>query len=158
MKYWFIFIFNLFFAVSFAQNCKEQPVNDSVYKPSEKKKVLAEIHTIHLSNKGKIFLVNHNGKYFLKLCLNEKMGMVDLGNLEIKSGNRSYFIKNAVYHNINENDAYFFVDMGINYVATLKDEGITSVIYNTKFETKLPKEDMNAVRKTAKCFYEMHKK
>lgn len=158
MKNWLVILFNLLFVLGYSQNCKEQPVTDSVYKPSERKKVLAEIHTLNLSNKGKIYLINHNGKFFLKLSLNEKMGLADLGNLEIKSGGRSYFIKNATYYDMNENNGYFFIDMGINYVATLKDEGITSVIYNTKFEAKLQKDDMNAVKKTAKCFYEMHKK
>lgn len=154
----FIVFFILISAVHYSQTCKEQLVHDSIFKPTDHKKVAASYIYCKLKNGGNIKLINHNGRYYLMMVLNEKMGLEEVGNLEIKSGGRSFFTKNVTLYNIKENDSYFFIEIMINYVGTLKEDGISSVVFCGKFEAKLSKEDSNNVRKGAKCFYELHKK
>lgn len=155
-----IYILIFVFITSFlnAQGCKEQFVSDSLYKPAEKTKVAVSLININLKNGGNIQLINNNGKYVLKLALNEKFGFLETGSLEIKSGGKSFFIKNTTLYDIKEPTSYFLVDILINYVATLKDDGITSVVFNGKFEAKIAKEDVTQIKKAAKCFYELHRK
>lgn len=141
-----------------AQNCADILVPDSIYKPSEQKKVPGKVMTTNLKNGGKVQLITAGGKYLLKIIPNEKLGFVESGPLEIKSGNKSFFVKNATLYNIKEPEAYFLVDVMINYIATLKDDGITSILFNTKFESKLQKEDTGNIKKMSRCFYELHKK
>lgn len=141
-----------------AQNCADILVPDSIYKPSEQKKVPGKVMTTNLKNGGKIQLIAIGGKYVLKITPNEKLGFVESGPLEIKSGNKSFFVKNATLYDIKEPEAYFLVDVMINYIATLKDDGITSIMFNTKFESKMQKEDTGNIKKMSRCFYELHKK
>lgn len=141
-----------------AQNCQEQLLNDSLYKPTENKTIPVKSMTCKLKNGGNVQLINANGKFILKLTLKEKLGFVDTGSLEIKSGSKSFYVKSTTMYNIKEDNAYFLVDVLINYIGTLKEDGITSVVFNGKFESKLAKEDVSQIRKMAKCFYELHKK
>lgn len=142
----------------FAQNCGDLLVPDSIYKPTEQKKVPGKVITTNLKNGGKVQLIAIGGKYVLKITPNEKLGFVESGPLEIKSGNKSFFVKNATLYDIKEPNAYFLVDVMINYIATLKDDGITSILFNTKFESKMQKEDTGNIKKMSRCFYELHKK
>lgn len=153
-----ILLFTLLFGIVKSQNCQNLLVNDSLFKPSENKKIAVKAMTCNLKNGGKIQLINNNGKFILKLVLKEKLGFIETGNLEIKSGTKSFFVKNATLYNIKEEDACFLVDVMINYIGTIKEDGITSVAFNTKFETKFTKEDVSQIKKTGKCFYELHKK
>lgn len=141
-----------------AQNCQEQLLADSLYKPAEKKSVAVKAITCKLKSGGKIQLIDANGKYFLKLNLHDKLGFVEAGSLEIKSGSKSFFVRNTTLYNIKEDDAYFIIDVMINYISTLKEDGITTVVFNSKFESKLSKEDISNIKKAAKCFYELYKK
>lgn len=152
-------IFTLVFLAGIlkSQSCKELFVNDSLFKPNEKIKVPVKTLNCALKNGGMLQLINNNGKYILKLSLSDKLGLMETGPLEIKSGNRSFFVKNATLYDIKESHPYFLIDVLINYIGTLKDDGINSVIFNGKFEAKLSREDSNQIKKTAKCFYEIHK-
>jgi hypothetical protein len=139
-----------------AQNCLE--TSDSLYNPSQKQSSVVSVLNCPLKNGGNIQFFNNNGKYVLKLSLHEKFGFVDVGSLQIKSGTKSFFVKNTTLYNPKSIDSYFLVDVLINYIGTLKEEGITSVVFNEKFEAKLSSEDVKNVRRTAKCFYEANKK
>lgn len=140
----------------FAQNC---PVTvDTLYFPSKQISELVKVMNCPLKNGGNIQLFNNGGKYVLKLSLHEKFGFLDVGSLQIKSGNKSFFLKSTTLYNHKETTAYFLVDVLINYIATLKDDGITSVVFNEKFEATLASEDIKNIRRTAKCFYELNKK
>ncbi len=142
----------------FSQNCKDQLVTDSLYRPSEKQSVLVSVLNCPLKNGGNIQFINNKGKLLLKITPNQKLGFVDVGSLQIRSaGNKSIFFKNTTYFNHKEPTAYFVVDILINYVATLRDDGLTSLVFNEKFEAAFP-DDQKAIRKTAKCFYELNKK
>ncbi len=153
-----ILVFVFLSSEFFSQNCNDLLVPDSVFKPSEQKKVPGKTMTTNLKNGGKVQLINLGGKYILKITPNEKLGFVESGPLEIKSGSKSFFVKSTTLYDIKEQNAYFMIDVMINYIGTLKDDGITSVLFNTKFESKMQKEDVSNIKKMSRCFYELHKK
>lgn len=140
-----------------AQNCNDQLVTDSLYKPTEKQSYLVSVLNCPLKNGGNIQFINNKGKLLLKITPNQKLGFIDVGSLQLKSGSKSIFFKNTTYHNYKEPGAYFLVDVLINYIATLRDDGLTSLVFNEKFEAVFA-DDQKNIRKTAKCFYELNKK
>lgn len=155
-------IYILFFLIaggfSLAQPCKDQTfLGDSVLRPSENKKIWSNVLTCPLKNGGHIQFVDQNGKFFLKLSLNEKFGFEDEGPIELKSGTKSFFVKSVTLYDAKKPSPYFVVEILINYVATLKDNGLTSVVFN-KFEAKLNKQDVDNIEKAATCFYSEHSK
>jgi len=48
---------------------------------------------------------------------------------------------------------FFVMEVFKNYIATLKDDGITSYVFNAK-ETVLSKSEIKDVKKIANCFYQ----
>ncbi len=158
IKQLYILVLLTGFNYMFAQNCKDQLVTDSLYKPTEKQSYLVNVLNCPLKNGGQIQFINNSGKFVLKITPNQKLGFLDVGSLQIKSGTKSFFLKSSTYYNHKEANAYFLVDVLINYIATLKDDGLTSIIFNEKFESVLCSEDQKNIRRTAKCFYELYKK
>ncbi len=154
-------IYILFFVVCstyvFSQGCKDQVISDSLYKPCDAQKVAVSALNCGLKNGGSIQFLNQNGKYFLKIKPNQKIGFDDKGPLELKSGSKSFFVKTATLVDHKKPEPYFVVEVQINYVATLKDNGLTSVIFNT-FEVKFTRQDTENIRETAKCFYSLNNK
>jgi hypothetical protein len=146
------------FNCMFSQNCKDQLVSDSLYKPVEKHSYLVSVMNCPLKNGGKVQFINNNGKFVLKITPNQKLGFLDVGPLQIKSGNKSFFLKSTTYYDHKEPNAYFLVDVLINYIGTLKEDGLTAIVFNEKFESELCSDDVKNVRRTAKCFYELYKK
>ena len=142
----------------FSQNCKDQLATDSLYKPNEKQSYSVSVMNTPLKNGGRVQFINNNGKFALKITPNQKLGFSDVGSLQIKSGTKSIFFRSTTYYNHKEASAFFLVDVLINYIATLKDDGLTSLVFNEKFETEFCSEDQKNIRRTAKCFYELYKK
>ncbi len=150
----------LFITTAFciAQPCKNQTfLADSVIKPGENVKIWANVLNCPLKNGGNVQFINQNKKYYLKLALNDKFGFEDLGSIELKSGNKSFFVKSVKLYDAKKPQPYFVLEILINYVATLKDNGLTSVVFNN-FESKLSKQDSDNIEKSANCFYSEHSK
>lgn len=158
IKQLYILVFLAAFNCTFAQNCNDQLVSDSLYKPTEKHSYLVNVLNCPLKNGGNIQFINNNGKFVLKITPNQKLGFLDVGPLQIKSGNKSFFLKSTTYYDHKEPSAYFLVDVLINYIATLRDDGLTSLVFNEKFEAVLSGEDQKNIRRVAKCFYDLYKK
>jgi len=158
IKQLYILVLLTGFNYMFAQNCSEQLISDSLYKPTENQSYVVDVMNCPLKNGGKIQFINNKGKFVLKITPNQKLGFVDVGPLQLKSGSKSIFFKSATYYNHKDPGAYFLADVLINYIGTLKEDGLTAIVFNEKFEVELSGEDQKNVRRTAKCFYELYKK
>ncbi len=77
-------------------------------------------------------------------------------HLNLSCGSKSIYFKTTLY-NLNKDNQYFIVPIGINYVATLKDHGLTSMVFNSH-EVKFIKEESKGVKETANCFYTINNK
>ncbi len=150
----------LLFTLGFcsAQPCKNLLfLGDSVIKPNENVKIWANVLNCPLKNGGNIQFISQNRKFYLKLALNDKFGFEDLGSIELKSGTKSFFVKSVKLYDAKKPQPFFVIEILINYVATLKDNGLTSVVFNN-FESKLSNQDSDNIEKTANCFYSEHSK
>ena len=114
IKQFYILTFLAGFNSLFAQNCNEKPISDSLYKPNEKQSYLVSVLNCPLKNGGNIQFINNNGKFILKITPNQKLGFLDVGPLQLKSGNKSFFLKSTTYYNHKDPGAYFLVDVLIN--------------------------------------------
>jgi hypothetical protein len=157
MKKIYILLFAFSGGFIFGQNCQEQIVPDSILKPGETHKVLANVLYVGLKNGGAVQFVSDNGKYFLKITPREKLGFIETGSLELKSGSKSFFVKTAKLNNPKDLGAYFITEIFLNYVATLKDNGLTGLVFN-KFEVKFHKDDVKNIEQAAECFYKLNNK
>jgi len=137
--------------------CLNQFMNDSVVKPGEKTATVVNALTVNLKTGQTIQFINGaNKKLYVRIKTNDKLGFIPEGGLELKSGSKSIYFKTNL-HNINKTNPYFIVDVGINYIATLKDYGMSGLVFNSH-EIKFIKEDIKAIKETANCFYVMNTK
>ena len=73
--------------------------------------------------------------------------------LEVRSGKKSYYVKNTQHYQYEKHKGYYCFEIFKNYIGTLKDDGITAIEFG-KVETSFSKSDCNQVKTIAKCFYE----
>ena len=78
-------------------------------------------------------------------------GKIDL--LELKSGTKSFYLKETTHYQLDKNTGYYLLEIYKNYIGTLKDNGLTAIQFG-KAETIYSKQDCNQVKQIAKCFYE----
>ena len=152
-------IYTLFFIIcglyAISQPCKDQVISDSLYRPNENVKVAVSALNCALKNGGSIQFINNHGKYHLKIKPNQKIGFDEKGSLELKSGSKGFYIKTATLYDAKLPEPYFIVDVQLNYIGQLKDDGLTSLVFNT-FEVKFTRSDNDNIRATAKCFYNLN--
>lgn len=145
----FLFISGLFVSQN---NCSF--TKDTVYIPKENKTVDAEYLETVFKNKSSVKLIKTtSNKYYLKITITENLYFDRVDVLEIRSGNKSFYAKETKQFQLDKHTAYYVVELYKNYVATLKDEGITALVFN-KAETLFTKQDCTQAKQIAKCFYD----
>lgn len=100
----------------------------------------------------RLFKTNEN-KYYLRMIVKKNFYFNKVGVLEIRSGSKSIYYKNNKQYKINKTTGLFITEVQKNYLATLKDEGITSLFF-AEAETDFTRQDASQIKKMAKCFYE----
>jgi hypothetical protein len=128
-------------------------IKDTVRVPQENKVFDSEYVISSLKSGTTIQLVKAgNAKFYLRICTSENLYFGKTDVLEIKSGSRSWSVK-TTNHGLDKNKGYYIVEVQKNYIGTLKDDGITGIVFG-KASTPFSKQDCNQVKQMAKYFYE----
>jgi hypothetical protein len=91
---------------------------------------------------------------YLKIVVTRNFYFDKIDNLELKSGSKSYWVKPpSKQYKINKTTGLFVVAVSRNYIVTLKDEGITAMVFGGA-ETRFTRQDAGQVKKMARCFYD----
>jgi hypothetical protein len=129
-------------------------LTDTVYIPAEKKTVDGEYVQTNLKNKSIVQLYKvPNGKFYMKMIVTENLYFNKVDMLEVRSGNKSFYAKDTKQFEYGNHTGYYIIEIFKNYIATLKEEGITSIVFSNS-ETKFTKQDRTQIMQIAKCFYE----
>lgn len=128
-------------------------VQDTIFIPKENKTIKAEILHTPLKKSSVQFVKTDFGKYYLKVIVTENLYFDKTDQLEIQSGKKSFYAKDIRQHEQNKHAGYFVVELFKNYIVTLKDDGLTAIVFN-KTQTNFSKQDCALVKQSAKCFYE----
>jgi hypothetical protein len=143
------------FAIMNAQNtCEMGFVRDSLFVEKDNAFVGADgLITPSFKDGGQVKIFKVGNKYYLMLTCKSNLFFDVINDLEIKSGTKSMVAKGVKQHQKDKYTGFFVVEILRNYVATLKDNGITSYVFNTK-ETLFGKNEVKEVKKIANCFYQ----
>lgn len=93
------------------------------------------------------------GKFYVRLIVTENFYFNKIDVLEIRSGNKSYYVKNSKQYKIDKTHGMYVFEVFKNYLAQLRDDGITS-IYFAETETDFTRQDGIQIRKMFKCFFD----
>lgn len=147
-----MFTFCNFSLLNSQTNCAFK--NDTLFIPKENKVINARYLQTTFKNKTNFFLYKgNNNKCYIKFVVIENLyfGKIDL--LELKSGTKSFYLKETTHYQLDKNTGYYLLEIYKNYIGTLKDNGLTAIQFG-KAETIYSKQDCNQVKQIAKCFYE----
>ena len=152
------FFFSLLFLLTLfcrAQNtCKAVFIKDTLFLPMESKTVTGEYLEAVLKNRSvvRLFKTNTN-RYYLKLFVTENLYFEKIDQLEVQSGSKSFYEPKIKQYELNKSTGFYIFEILKNYVGTLKDEGITSIIFG-KAVTNFSRQDVNQIKQISKCLYE----
>jgi len=91
-------------------------------------------------------------KYYIRFIVKQNFYFNKIDILEIRSGSKSYYVKNTKQYKINKTTGLFVVEVFKNYISTLKEEGMTS-LYFAKAETDFTRQDTKHIKEISKCLY-----
>lgn len=92
-------------------------------------------------------------KYYIRFLVTANFYFDKVDVLEIRSGKISYYAENTKQFKVTKTMGLFIAEIPRNYVAQLKDEGITSLYFN-KAETDFTRQDAKHIKQMARFFYE----
>lgn len=150
-----ILFFCTLFDLGFSQNtCEMGFTTDSLYDAKQNTFSLADgLVTPVFKNGSQIKLFKVGNRYYLSIEFKNNLYFDKTDDLEIKSGTKSMFQKGIKQQQKNKYTALFAFEIYKNYVGTLKDEGITSFVFNNT-ENSFSKPEVKEIKKIATCFYQ----
>ena len=99
------------------------------------------------------FFKTEDGKLYLRLIVTKNFYFDKVDVLEIESGTKSYYAKNTRQFKVTRASGLFLIEIYKNYLNTIKDEGITGIVFGGT-ETKFSNKDAAQIKKIAGVFYE----
>ncbi len=134
--------------------CEMGFVTDTLYieTTSEFKPADALITPV-LSNGSQLKLFKVANRYFLLIEQKENLYFDKVGDLEIVSGKKSMLQRGVKQYQKNKFTSFFVFEVFKNYINTLKEDGVTEIIFSSK-SSKFNKNDVKEIKKVAACFYQ----
>lgn len=153
----FSFLFVLFAFVGKSQSVCETPFeHDTLRVPSTGKLMKGECLKTVLKDYSEVkILRTADGRFFLHIIITKNFYFNRTGNLQIVSGKKVYYEKDVTQYKIDKTKGFYLIEFTRNYFITLKDVGITALVFNNA-ETKFTKQDAAQIKKIAACFYETY--
>jgi hypothetical protein len=135
-------------------HCISRFQTDTLTLPGEPEQLNGQSLEVTLKDLSSVKLFSSdNGRLFLRIITtrNFYFNMTDV--LEIQSGSKSYYAKNTKQYKLDKSRGQFTTEIYKNYVATLKEHGITGIVFGGA-ETGFTKQDAGQVKEIAGCLYE----
>ena len=155
MKFFIFCLMVLAGMSSLAQTkCKYSFSSDSCALDNPAQKEWAELMELKIKNNYNVQMIKHGQKKYLKIIVRDNLGYGQTGSLLLYSNKKQYFTKSITLQIIDKTSAYFLLELNPNYLMTLKENGLTSIIFQEKVEFSIPKQDSEAVKQLAACFSE----
>jgi hypothetical protein len=148
------FILFFLFASQAQERCESSFTADTLTPQGDSVALQGESVEAALKNLGTVkFFKAGNDKLYMRIEVTENFyfNMVDI--LEIQSGTKSYYAKNTKQFKVNRSRGRFTIEIFRNYVWTLKDLGITAIVFG-KATTEFSRQDTKEIRKMAACMFD----
>jgi hypothetical protein len=155
MKNIFAVWFVLFVTVCNCQNaCEPGFARDTMSLPEGGKTLDGEYLETTLKNGSMVRLFKtDDNHYYLRMYVTKNFYFDKVGDLEIRSGTKSYYARQTKQHKIDKHTGMFIIEIMKNYISTLKDGGITSIVFSDS-ETDFTKQDTKQIKVISQCFYD----
>lgn len=159
MKFLILCLTALLSLNSLAQSkCKYGLISDSCTLQDPTQKVFVDLMEVKIKNNYQVQLIKHGAKKYLKIIVRDNLGYGQTGSLLLYSNKKQYFTKSITLQPIDKNSGYFLLELNPNYLLTLKENGLTSIIFKESVEFTIPKQDSELVKQLVGCYMELIEK
>jgi hypothetical protein len=141
----------LIFTFSFSQECERFVSTDSVNINESSYTKTLSLKTPYEEGQIQIALISLHGKYYLKIYTFKILYFDLISSLEIISENMSIVFKDVRMFKADHQRGVFILNVQKNYITTLKNHGITEIIFNSLKES-VPKKTSKLIRQVSSCF------
>ena len=118
------------------------------------KKELVDLISVTIKHNCQVQFIKHHKTTYLKLLIKNDLGFGKTGSLMLYSTKKQYYTKSITLQPIDKTSAYFLLEINSNYLKTLVDNGLTSIVFCENSELVIPKADSELVKQGATCFYD----
>lgn len=94
----------------------------------------------------------HNSKNYMRIVVKDNLGFDKTSSLLFYCGKKQIYIKSIKLQSIDRSSAFFMVELNPNYIATIKQLGISEMIFDETSSFSIPKSDSESIKKTLDCF------
>lgn len=129
--------------------------SDSCALPPANVKAAVEMLDVKIKSNYHIQLIRQGPKQFIRIIVTDNLGFGKTAPLLLRSGSKQMYFKSAKLSVIDPSQACFVLELYPNYVITLKEEGLTSLVFNNTMQYSVPRQDSEAIKELAKCFYSL---
>jgi hypothetical protein len=158
-RFFIFFLVILFSDFKGQDKCESEFMDDTLTVPDLNKTLRGKSLETTLKNLSvvKIFQSNDpkDDMLYLRIMVTKNFYFDKVDILELQSGKKSYWVKPATkQHKITKTQGLFVVAVSKNYIITLKDNGMTGLVF-AGAETRFTRKDANQIKKISRCFYEI---
>ena len=118
------------------------------------KKELVDLISVSIKNNYQVQFIKHKNTTYLKLIIKNDLGYGRTCSLILYSTKKQYYTKSITLQSIDKTSAYFLLEINSNYLKTIVDNGLTSIVFCENSEFVIPKADSELVKQGATCFYD----
>lgn len=119
---------------------------------SPNKKELVEVMEASIKNNYLFQFIKRDRTTFLKIIVRDNLGYGQTGGLMLYSTKKQIYIKDITLVSIDKKTAYFVFELNENYILSIKEFGLSSLLFRDMAEFMIPKADSDKLKKLADCF------
>jgi len=141
--------------VTVAQNPCSFKSDSVVVNRFDYKKEFVEMMEVTIKNNYQLQFIKAGKTTFLKIIVRDNLGFGQIGEFMLVCGKKQIYNKDTKLVPIDKTSGYFVIELNPNYIQTLKDLGLTKLIFRDTVEFLIPKTDSDKIKQTATCFFDM---
>ncbi len=100
------------------------------------------------------FIRSKDKKTYLRIIVRDNLGFGQIGEFMLICGKKQIYDKDVKLVPIDKSSGWFLLELNPNYIQTLRDLGLTKIIFRDTVEFLVPKADSEKIRQTAGCFFD----
>lgn len=117
-------------------------------------KEAVDLMEVTIKNNYQLQFISKDKKTYLRIIVRDNLGFGQIGEFMLICGKKQIYDKDVKLVPIDKSSGWFIIELNPNYIQTLRDLGLTKIIFRDTVEFLVPKADSEKIKQTAACFFD----
>lgn len=113
-----------------------------------------ELMEVSIKNNYQVQFILKDKKTYLRIIVRDNLGFGQIGEFKLICGKKQIYDKDIKLVQIDKGSGWFVIELNPNYIQTIRDLGISRIIFRDTVEFVVPKADSEKIRQVAACFFD----